>query len=78
MNWAESIVVYVLTWWIVIFAVLPWGVRSPTEFVPGQATSAPVRPRLWLKAGITTIVAAVIWLIIWGIIRMGWISFRGN
>jgi predicted secreted protein len=77
MNWVEGIVVYVLIWWVAIFAVLPWGVRPPTEFVPGQARSAPARPRLLLKAGITTLVAAVIWLIIWGIIDAGWISFRG-
>ena len=79
MTYVEGIVVYVLIWWVVIFAVLPWGVRPPakSEAVPGQAESAPVRPRLWLKAGITTLAAAVIWLIIWAIIRSDLISFRG-
>jgi predicted secreted protein len=78
MSWVQGVVVYVLVWWVVIFAVLPWGVRAPAEFVPGQARGAPAQPRLWLKAGITTVAAAVIWLIIWGIIRAGWISFSGN
>lgn len=77
MNWVEGVVVYVLVWWVVVFAVLPWGVRAPNEFVPGQARGAPARPRLWLKAGITTVAAAVIWLIIWGIIWSDLISFRG-
>jgi predicted secreted protein len=78
-NWVEGVVVYVLVWWVVVFAVLPWGVRAPTaaEIVPGQAPGAPVRPKLWLKAGITTIAAAIIWLIIWAVIRSGLISFRG-
>jgi predicted secreted protein len=77
-NWIEGVVVYVLVWWVVIFAVLPWGVRPPAQFVPGQALSAPGRPRLWFKAGITTLVAAVIWLIIFLIVRSNWISFRGS
>lgn len=77
MNWVEGIVVYVLVWWVVIFAVLPWGVKPPTEFVPGQAESAPAHPRLWLKAGVTTLAAFVIWLAIWFIVRSHWIDFRG-
>jgi len=77
MNWAEGIVVYVLVWWVVIFAVLPWGVRPSEQFVPGQVQSAPARPCLVMKAGITTLIAAIIWLIIFLIIRSHWISFRG-
>jgi predicted secreted protein len=77
MNWVEGVVVYVLVWWVVIFAVLPWGNRPPPELEPGQASSAPARPRLWIKAGVTTLTAAVIWLIIWAIIQSGWINFRG-
>lgn len=79
MSWVEGIVVYVLIWWVVIFAVLPFWVRTPTkgEIVPGQAESAPVRPRLLLKAGVITAVSALIWLIVWTIIQSHWISFRG-
>ena len=79
MSWVEGIVVYVLIWWVVVFAVLPWGVRpaSKAEAVPGEMRGAPVRPRLLLKAGVTTLVAAVIWLLIWAIIQADWISFRG-
>ncbi len=77
MNWVEGIVVYVLIWWVVIFAVLPFGVRAPDEFVPGQARGAPANPRLWLKAGVTTLVSTAIWLVIWALIRSDWISFRG-
>ncbi len=79
MSWVEGIVVYVLIWWVVIFAVLPWGVRpaTKTEAVPGEMRGAPVWPRLLLKAGVTTLVAAVIWLIIWAIIQSDWISFLG-
>ncbi len=49
MNWFESLVAFIVIWWLVLFMVLPWGVRIPDKAEPGHATSAPVRPRLWLK-----------------------------
>jgi predicted secreted protein len=57
--------IYVVIWWIVFFAALPVGVRTAAEAgeatQPGFADSAPVRPRLWLKAAVTTVLAAVLW-----------------
>jgi predicted secreted protein len=76
MGWVSGIVVYLITWWVVLFAVLPWGVRPPDEPEAGHATSAPTRPRIWMKFAVTTVVAAVIWLGIYGVIEAGWISFR--
>ena len=55
--------IYVVVWWITIFAVLPIGVRSQDEageVAPGSEPGAPVAPRLALKAAVTTVVAAVI------------------
>ena len=46
---------------MVLFAVLPWGVRVPDNHEPGHATSAPERPMLWRKALITTVISAVLW-----------------
>jgi predicted secreted protein len=76
MTLATGIAIYVVVWWIVLFAVLPWGVRPPETLVPGQADSAPENPRLLLKALVTTLVAGVIWGAIYLIIQSGWISFR--
>lgn len=78
MNWIEGIIVYILVWWVVIFMVLPFGVRPPAELVPGQVSSAPARPRLWLKAGVTTLVSLAIWVVIWLIVRSDLFSFRGS
>lgn len=78
MNWVEGVVVYVLVWWVVVFAVLPFGIRAPDRLVPGEAWGAPARPRLWLKAAITTVIAAAIWLVIFLVVRSDWISFRGS
>lgn len=78
MGWVTGVVVYVLTWWVVLFTTLPLWV-SPTE--PGETgfgTGAPKQPHLWRKLAITTAVAAVIWLGIYALVRSPWFSFRGG
>ncbi len=81
MTWFSGIVVFVIIWWLVFFMALPIGVRSPdeagVEVEPGHASSAPVRPRLALKAGVTTAISAVLWGIAFWIIEADLISFRG-
>lgn len=80
MGWFSGIVVYVILWWLVFFMALPFGVRAPHEVggtaEPGHAPSAPVRPRLWLKAGITTVIAAALWGVAWYLIASDLLSFR--
>jgi predicted secreted protein len=59
-----AIAVYFLIWWVVLFAVLPWGVRAQgEEGAPGTDPAAPTVPRLWAKLGWTTIVATVVYAI---------------
>jgi predicted secreted protein len=77
-SWASGIVVYFLIWWVVLFAVLPWGVQVPEKSEPGHAPSAPVRPRLWIKAAVTTVVAGLLWLGYYWLYQSGWIEFRPN
>ncbi|KAA0678381.1 DUF1467 family protein [Roseomonas genomospecies 6] len=76
MGWVTGISVYVVVWWVVLFAVLPWGVRTPAQPEPGMANSAPERPRILLKFAATTLVAAVVWLIIYAVVQSDLISFR--
>lgn len=61
---------------MVIFAVLPWGVKVPDKPEPGHAPSAPERPMLWRKAAITTVIAAAIWLVVYYLIESDLIQFR--
>ena len=49
MSLATSIAIYFIIWWTVLFAVLPWGVRSQEEageVAKGTDPGAPVIPRL--------------------------------
>jgi len=77
MGWVSGVAVYVILWWLVIFMVLPWGVQtvSAEDVARGHAPGAPIRPRMGLKAAVTTLVAAVLWLIVHAIIKSGAISF---
>lgn len=58
-----AIVVYLTIWWIVLFAVLPWGIHSQDEagaIVPGSEPGAPTAPKLLVKALWTTVLSAVV------------------
>ncbi len=59
-----GLAIYVTIWWIVLFAVLPFGVRSADEageeLPEGSDPGAPVAPQLARKAAVTTVIAAVI------------------
>ena len=60
-----GIAVFFLIWWIVLFAVLPWGVRSQQEneeVVPGTDPGAPTIPNLRRKLVWTTLVSVVVFV----------------
>ena len=76
MGWLSGILVYLVVWWLVIFMVLPWGVKPPDNPGPGHATSAPDQPMLWRKTAITSVITAVVWVIIYLAVENSWVSFR--
>ena len=76
MTWPTGIVVFVIIWWCVFFTVLPWGNRAPDEPELGHADSAPANPRILLKAGITTAIAAILWGVAFYLIETDAFSFR--
>jgi predicted secreted protein len=62
-----AIAIFFTTWFTVLFAVLPFGVRSQHEagdLVPGTDPGAPVAPKLWIKAFWTTVLTALIFVVI--------------
>jgi predicted secreted protein len=67
--------VYLTIWWTVLFAVLPLGTVSHAEagIDPGDGgdPGAPVDPKLKRKFLTTTIVSAVVWILLFGIVQLG-------
>jgi len=62
-SWATIAAIYFIIWWTVLFAVLPWGVRSQREsgeVVPGTDPGAPSAPALGRKLVWTTLLSAAL------------------
>ena len=56
-----AIAIYFLIWWIVLFVVLPWGVRAQGEGrAPGTDPGAPTIARLGARLIWTTVIATVV------------------
>jgi predicted secreted protein len=71
MTLAFAIAIYLVIWWIVLFAMLPIGVRTQTEegnVVPGSAESAPHLPNLLPKMLATTVVASLVFALVYAIV----------
>jgi len=63
-----AIAMFVTIWWILLFAVLPFGVQSQhetAEIVPGTDPGAPVATRMGRKLVWTTVLSAVIFAAAW-------------
>jgi predicted secreted protein len=61
-----AVAIFFLIWWIVLFAVLPWGVHSQEEggaIAPGTDPGAPAIPRLGRKLLWTTVVSVAVFAV---------------
>lgn len=76
MSAFSGTVVYILTWWIVFFCVLPFNIQSIIKPTDGTMPGAPVNPRLKMKILATTFIAGAVWLVIDMLISANLISFR--
>lgn len=66
MSITTAIAIYFIVWWVVLFAVLPFGVRSQHEsgaVEPGTDPGAPVIPAIWRKLVWTTVVSTIIFAV---------------
>jgi predicted secreted protein len=74
---ALLIAIYFVVWWVVLFAVLPWGVTSQQEageIIQGSDPGAPARPLLLRKAIATTIISTLLLAIGYAVWAAGFIS----
>ena len=66
--------IYIVVWWVVLFAVLPLGTSSETHEPPtdGSQWGAPKTPNLKRKFLTTTWVAFLLWLFVMWLVFIGW------
>ncbi|MEL6476451.1 MAG: DUF1467 family protein [Pseudomonadota bacterium] len=72
MSVVSGIVLYAVIWSVVFFMFLPLWQKSQAEdgnVVPGTPASAPVDPKLRLKAVLTTCVSAVVFALVVSVIE---------
>lgn len=77
MSISLGIALYLMIWWMTLFAVLPFGVRTQGEagdVVEGTPASAPVAPRLRRVVTINTIVATITFLFVWTALDRDWLG----
>lgn len=75
----SALVLYAVLWFLTLFVVLPIRLKSQQdmgEVVPGTPGSAPANPQLKKRALIVTVIAAVLWAIIFTIIVTDAITVR--
>ncbi len=61
MNPVGILIIYILWWWLIFFAVLPLGIKgrweSPDDGVKGADPGAPANPDLKRKVKLTSLIA---------------------
>ncbi|MCF6322462.1 MAG: DUF1467 family protein [Rhizobiaceae bacterium] len=63
MSFGTGFAVYFLFWWLCLFVVLPFGIRSQVEsgeITPGTEPGAPRKFHVWKKMLINTVLAGVV------------------
>ena len=71
MDWVFAIAVYFVTWWIVLFAVLPMFARpqhEAGEVVPGTPESAPATFSFGRLVLVNTLISTVVFAGLWSLI----------
>lgn len=76
MNWFSGILVYIVIWWLVLFMVLPFGVKREENVEPGHDSGAPQKAHMWKKVFATSAVSAILWVVAWFVITSGMIEVR--
>ncbi len=77
MNPVNAFLIYILFWWVTLFAVLPFGVRGQAEeddIVPGTEPGAPIKPDIKKKVIYTTIISLILWAMFFAVVKSGLID----
>jgi predicted secreted protein len=77
---ATALAIFFLIWWVVLFAVLPWGIKSQHEgddIAPGTDPGAPAKARIGRKLVWTTVVAAAIYTVCFVAYAEHWVTVEG-
>ncbi len=60
MSIFSFLITFALSWWIILFMLLPIGAMSEKRIKEGHASSAPKSPMIWQKMVWATLLAAFV------------------
>jgi predicted secreted protein len=81
MTVSLGVALYIVIWWLTLFVVLPFGVKTQGEagdVVEGTPASAPATPRILRTLIINTMVAAVTFAFVWTALDNDWLGLYGD
>lgn len=76
---STALAIFFVLWWVVLFAILPFGVQSQAEQgdrTPGTDPGAPVKARMLRKLAWTTLISAVIYALGMAAYSAGYLSIE--
>jgi predicted secreted protein len=80
MNTVNLFIVFMVSWWLIFLMVLPFGVKNHheegLEAKDGIEMASPVNPKIWKKAGITTILTIIVTLLFWAMMEYNWMEIK--
>lgn len=77
MSLATAIAIYFIIWWLTLFVILPFGIRSQQEsgaVSEGTDPGAPVAARVWIRLIWTTIVSGAVFAVIALVYIKRWVT----
>ncbi len=77
MSLTGSLIIYVLIWWIVFFALLPMDVnREKKGNIKGIDAGAPENPKIIKKFVYSTLITSIIFIIIFLLVKYEHLNIR--
>ena len=77
MSITGSLIIYVLIWWIVFFALLPIDVnREKKDNIKGIDPGAPENPKIIKKFAYSTLITSIIFIIIYLLVKSEYLNIR--
>ena len=77
MSLTGSLIIYVLIWWIVFFALLPIDVNiEKKQNIVGIDAGAPEHPKIIKKFVYSTLITSIIFIIIFLLVKYEYLNIR--
>ena len=77
MSLTGSLIIYVLIWWIVFFALLPIDVnREKKQNIIGIDAGAPENPKIIKKFVYSTLITSIIFIFIFLLVKYEYLNIR--